>query len=188
MKLYKSHLSFTTLKHYEYTYKAIKSHFGSKPLQEIGRHDYQLFINKYGSGRSKEAVEKVNTHIRACVKDAVEEKILHYDFTRKAVLTWTTPAKKAIDKHLNLKESQLLLKELVKRLDGAIYSLFLLGLTSGMRYAELVGLTRDSFDFENNTIAIKKTWGYMKRTPIGFGPTKNEHSHRTIKMDNVTMT
>lgn len=92
--LYKSHLSLTTQQHYDYTSKAIKSYFGSKPLQEIGRHDYQLFINEYGSGRSKEAVEKLNTHIRACVKDAVEEQIINSDFTRKAVLTWTTPAKK----------------------------------------------------------------------------------------------
>jgi integrase len=189
VKLYKSHLSLTTQKHYEYTSKAIKSHFGSKPLQEIGRHDYQLFLNEYGTGRSKEAVEKLNTHIRSCVKDAVEEQIIHHDFTRKAVLTWTTPAKKNNEKHLDFKESQFLLKVISKRLDnGLIYSLLLLGLTSGMRFAEIVGLTRDSFNFDNNTIIINKTWGYMKRNLAGFGPTKSEHSNRTIKMDNVTMT
>lgn len=189
VKLYKSHLSFATQQHYEYTSTAIKSHFGSTPLQEIGRHDYQLFINEYGSNRSKETVEKINTHIRACVKDAVEEQILHSDFTRKVVLNWTTPMKKNNEKYLNFEESKLLLKELWRRLDdGLIHSLLLLGLTSGMRFAELVGLTRDSFDFVNNTITINKTWGYMKRSPLGFGPTKSEHSNRTIKIDNVTMT
>lgn len=188
MKLYKSHLSLTTQQHYEYTLKAIKAHFGSKPLQEIGRHEYQQFLNEYGSSRSKETVEKLHTHIRACVKDAVEEQIIPFDFTRKAVLTWTTQAKKSIEKHLNFKESELLLIEISKRLeDGLIYSLLLLGLTSGMRYAELIGITRDSFDFVNNTITINKTWGYMKRTPDGFGTTKNEYSNRTIKMDKLTM-
>lgn len=188
VKLYKSNLSVTTQKHYEYTYKAIKAHFGSKPLQEIKRHDYQLFLNEYGSTRSKETVEKLNTHIRACVKDAVEEQIIHHDFTRKAVLTWTTPSKRPIDKHLNFKESKLLLQELLKKLDkGLSYSLLLLGLTSGMRFAEIVGLTRNDFDFVNRTITINKTWGYMKRNPEGFGPTKNEQSNRTIKMDKPTM-
>ncbi|WP_164669986.1 tyrosine-type recombinase/integrase [Virgibacillus doumboii] len=188
VKLYKSNLCGTTLKHYEYTLKAIKDYFGSKPLQEIKRHEYQLFLNKFGSNKSKETVEKLNTHIRACVKDAVEEQIIHHDFTRKAVLTWTTSGKKPSDKHLNFKESERLLNEIWDNLDkGLTYSLLLLGLTSGMRFAEMVGLTRKDFDFENNVITINKTWGYMKRNPKGFGPTKNEQSNRTIKMDQLTM-
>lgn len=188
VKLYKSNLSVTTQRHYEYTFKAIKAYFGSKPIQEITRHDYQKFLNDYGSNKAKETVEKLNSHIRACVKDAVEDQIIHHDFTRKAVLTWTTPSKKSTDKHLNFKESEMLLREIWNRLDkGLCYSLLLLALTSGMRFAEIVGLTRSDFDFVNNTITINNTWGYMKRNPEGFGPTKNEQSNRTIKMDHRTM-
>lgn len=152
------------------------------------RHDYQMFINQFGSNKAKETVEKVNTHIRGCVKDAIDEQIIHRDFTRKVVITWTTPAKNSDEKHLNFKESELLLKEIWKRLDkGLGYSLLLLGLTSGLRFGELVGLTRSDFDFVNNTIRINKTWGYLNRHPEGFGPTKNEQSNRTIKMDRRTM-
>lgn len=118
----------------------------------------------------------------------MDEQIIHRDFTRNAQITWTVPAKKGEEKHLSYKESEMLLKELWKRLDqGLGYSLLLLGLTSGMRFGELVGLTRSDFDFVNNTIRINKTWGYLKRHPEGFGPTKNEQSNRTIKMDNRTM-
>ncbi|MEC1718421.1 site-specific integrase [Schinkia azotoformans] len=188
VKLYKTNISVTTRKHYEYTSRAIRTYFESKPLQEITRHDYQMFINEFGSNKAKETVEKVNTHIRACVKDAVDEQIIHRDFTRNAVITWTTPSKKSDEKHLNYKESEMLLKEICKRLDqGLGYSLLLLGLTSGMRFGELVGLTRSDFDFDNNTIRINKTWGYLKRHPEGFGPTKNEQSNRLIKMDGKTM-
>ncbi|MBM7605940.1 integrase [Metabacillus crassostreae] len=188
MKLYKSHLDSTTQQHYKYTLKAINAHFGSKPLQEIKRHDYQYFINKYGMNKSKESVEKLNAQIRACVRDAVEEGILQHDFTRKAVLTWTTPEKKPIEKHLDFRESELLLKEIIKRLNrGLSYSLLFLGLTSGMRFAEMVGLTRNDFDFINSTITINKTWGYMKRNPEGFRSTKNKYSDRLIKMDMSTM-
>ncbi|WP_244910492.1 phage integrase SAM-like domain-containing protein [Caldibacillus thermoamylovorans] len=112
VRLYKTNISVTTRKHYEYTYKAIKEYFGSKPLQEITRHDYQMFINQFGSSRSKETVEKVNTHIRACVKDAMDEQIIHRDFTRNAVITYTVPAKKSEEKHLNYKESEILLKDM----------------------------------------------------------------------------
>lgn len=188
VKLYKSHLSLTTQQHYEYTYKAIKSHFGDKPLQKIKRHDYQLFLNEYGASKSKESVEKLNAHIRACVKDAIEEQIIQHDFTRKAVLTWTIPVKNPIEKHLNVNESELLLKEILKRLNnGLSYSLLLLGLTSGMRFAEMIGLTKNDFNFKNSTITINKTWGYKKLNSTGFGPTKNIYSNRTIKMDMQTM-
>lgn len=188
VKLYKSNLCMTTLHNYQYTLKAIKAHFGSNPLQEIKRHDYQRFLNEFGSNKSKETVEKLNAHIRACVKDAIEEHIIYHDFTRKAVITWTTPSKKPIEKHLNFNESAVLLKEIWRRLnDGLSYSLLLLGVTSGMRFAEMVGLTWNDFDFVNRTVTINKTWGYMKRSQEGFGPTKNEQSNRTIKMDMLTM-
>lgn len=186
--LYKRNISDVTRKHYEYTSKAIKEYFGSKPLQEITRHDYQMFINDFGSGRAKETVEKVNSHIRACVKDAIDEQIIHRDFTRKAVITYTVPPKKSEEKHLNYKESETLLKEIWKNINkGLSYSLLLLGLTSGMRFGEMIGLTRKDFDFKNNTVRINKTWGYMKRNPEGFGPTKNQQSVRTITMNPTVM-
>lgn len=188
VKLYKTNISVTTRKHYEYTSKAINEYIGSKSMQEITRHDYQMFINEFGSNKAKETVEKVNTHIRACVKDAVDEQIINRDFTRNAKITFTTPSKKSDEKHLHYKESELLLKEIWNRLDkGLGYSLLLLGLTSGMRFGELVGLTRSDFDFVKNTIRINKTWGYAKRHLEGFGPTKNEQSNRTIIMDSKTM-
>lgn len=110
------------------------------------------------------------------------------DFTRDAVITGTKP-KKPEEKHLNYFESRLLLKELYKRLDqGLIYYLLLLGLTSGMRFGEMVGLTRKDFDFEKNEIKINKTWGYTRRMEEGFGDTKNEQSIRVIKIDKKTMT
>jgi integrase len=71
--------------------------------------------------------------------------------------------------------------------EGLGYYLILLGLTSGARFGELVGLTRKDFDFKNNTITNNKTWGYAKRHLEGFGPTKNEASNRTIKLDKKTM-
>jgi hypothetical protein len=57
---------------------------------------------------------KVNTHIRACVKDAMEDDIIPHDFTRNAVLYFTVPAKKGTEKHLDVRESESLLKEITK--------------------------------------------------------------------------
>lgn len=188
VKLYKSKLSGSTKYNYQYTLKAIKGYFGNTPLQKIKRHDYQAFLNEFGSTKSRETVEKVHSHIRACVQDAREEEIVRHDFTRKAKLTWTVQSKKPNEKHLNFNESQMLINTLFKNLDqGLIYYLILLGLTTGLRFSELVGLTTKDFDFHNNTINIEKTWGYMKRSELGFGKTKNEKSNRIIKVDIRTM-
>lgn len=51
----------------------------------------------------------MNTHIRACVKDAIDEGLIRVDYTRGAVLTGR-PGKKAEDKYLGYEESQKLLK------------------------------------------------------------------------------
>lgn len=188
VKLYKDQLTIATRKHYKYTFERIKEFFGSTPLQDISKHDYQKFLNALGVNRAKETVEKVNGHIRACVQDAVDEQIITRDFTRNAVLKYTVPAKKKNEKHLNFNDSKLLLKELKNRLgEGLGYYLLLLGLVTGMRFEELVGLTFKDFDFEQNSIKVCKTWGYNNRMPKGFGPTKNEQSNRTITLDEKTM-
>ena len=188
VKLYKSNLAKATLKHYKYTYDRIREFFYSMPLQEISTQDYQKFLNQLGANRSKETVEKVHGHVRACVLDAVDEQIIQRDFTRKGELIYTSPAKDESEKYLNYHDSILLLNSLQKRLDkGLEYYLLLLALTSGLRFEELVGLVFDDFDFENNEINVDKTWGYNNRMLTGFGPLKNKASKRKIKLEVKTM-
>ncbi|MEY9974988.1 integrase [Lysinibacillus sp. RC46] len=188
VKLYKTNLSLATLKHYDYTYNRIKEFFNSTSLQEISTQDYQKFLNQLGATRSKETVEKVNGHIRACVLDAVDEQIIPRDFTRKAELKYTVDAKEEFEKYVNYQDSILLLNGLKDRLDqGLDYYLLLLGLTTGLRFEELVGLVYSDFDFNHNELNVDKTWGYNNRMPTGFGPLKNKASKRKIKVEGTTM-
>ncbi|MDR4887550.1 tyrosine-type recombinase/integrase [Fredinandcohnia sp. QZ13] len=186
--LYKKKVAHSTRLHYNYTARAIKEYFGSTPLQKITHNHYQEFLNEFGEGKSKQTVEKVNSHIRSCLKYAVRDQIIPYNFTEGTILYFTTQAKKANDKYLDVKESEILFNELLKKLSSGLgYYILLLALTSGLRYEELVGLTVNDFDFNSNTININKTWGYNNRMPKGFGPTKNESSNRTISIDEITM-
>jgi len=186
--LYKAKVEQVTLKHYQYTLKAINDHMGGVAVQHITKRDYQKFINEFGKGRAKETVSKVNTHIRECVLDAIDEGIIHVNFTRKVKIYYTTEAKTKNEKHLNYKDSQKLIGEVIKRLDrGLGYYMILLAISSGLRYAELIGLTRKDFNFENNTITVNKTWGYKSTMPEGFGPTKNESSNRAVDVSQKVM-
>ncbi|MFD2682609.1 tyrosine-type recombinase/integrase [Bacillus seohaeanensis] len=189
IQLYKEpKVTLVTLEHYKYSLKAVNEYFQYKAIQDIKRQDYQMFLNWLGKDKAKETVAKISGHIKACVKDAIEEQIIQIDFTRKTELTWTVQSKKSTEKHLSYVESERLLQSIWNNLDkGLGYSMLLLAITSGMRYEELIGLTRQDFDFVNNTINVNKTWGYKKNSPKGFGPTKNEQSIRTIKMDDKTM-
>ncbi|NTU25574.1 hypothetical protein HPX95_05170 [Bacillus tequilensis] len=51
-------------------------------------------------------LKKLNTHIRACVQEAIEEGIIQFDFTRKTKLTGSIESKRPEEKHLNYVESQ----------------------------------------------------------------------------------
>ncbi|WP_054028606.1 site-specific integrase [Bacillus sp. FJAT-28004] len=187
LKVYKPNIANNTRERYLNTLKTIQEQFGGIPIQNITKRSYQAFLNEYGASRAKDTTRKINTHIRACVKEAIDEGIIHSDFTRRVTFSGSVPSKRPEEKHLNYFDSKRLLKELTDNLNTLTNYLILLGLTSGMRFGELVGLTRSSFSFKTNEIIINKTWGYTNKMHEGFGPTKNEQSNRTITMDKKTM-
>lgn len=181
LKLYKTDVAGNTLERYKNTAETIRQHFGSAPIQSITKRSYQAFLNGYARSHTRESTRKLNTHIRACVRDAIDEGVLHVDFTRNAVLSGEKESKRPEDKALDYFEAKRLMRALEEPTELSHY-LILLGLASGARFAEMVGLTRPDFDFEANTIRIDKTWGYTKKMHDGFGPTKNGKS-RIIKMN-----
>lgn len=187
VKLYKTDIVKNTLENYLVTLKIVREHFNGVPIQNLTKRSYQAFLNEYGQTRAKDTTKNLNTHIRACVRDAVDEGIIRLDFTRGVVLSGNVLAKRPEEKHLSYFDSKRLLNELYKDLSSLHHYLILLGLTSGMRYAEMVGLTRKDFNFIKNEIRVDKTWGYKKQMHTGFGPTKNKQSNRIIKMDEKTM-
>lgn len=189
VKLYKTNNKQGTQTHYKNTLRIINDYFASTPLQHIRKKDYQEFLNEFGKDKSKETVRKINAQIRACVKDAIDEGIISIDFTRKAVITGRD-AKEDEEKHINYNESQLLIHALHVTLESEhrlVYYIILLALTSGMRFAELIALTRKDFNFKENTISVNKSWGYLPSTEQGKRTTKTKNSNRIIKMDKRTM-
>src|SRR5690625_1380765 len=110
---------------------------------------------------------------------------------KNIVLNYVNAARSNEEKYLNYEDSIILLnkiKDKIKRNEARLtHYLILLGLTTGLRFGELVGLTRNDFDFDNETLNIDKTWGYYKDAPEGFGETKNKQSIRRISVDEYTL-
>ena len=84
--------------------KGVRAYFKDKPIQKITRHEYQRFLNEDSKGKIKATVQKLNTHIRACVKDAMEESYIGIDFTRKAEIHGTKATKKIVKSALTMKK------------------------------------------------------------------------------------
>jgi len=109
---------------------------------------------------------------------------------RQAETVFLMPDNPRHEKHINYTESKLLSGYLMESLtidNRPVYYIILLALKSGMRFAEIIALTRKDFNFKDNTININKTWGYTSSYDEGKKKTKKKSSNRIIKIDKVTM-
>ncbi|WP_367567766.1 tyrosine-type recombinase/integrase [Lacrimispora sp.] len=173
----------TTLRKYRLTHKSLRELAPTLDLQALDRREYQKLINDYAFTHEKLTTLDFHRHLRACLLDAYDEKIIERDPTRKAVIRGKMPAEKKA-KYLNKDELEKLLQVLPLRLDSlGIDWLILLLAKTGLRFAEGLALTPGDFDFTNKKIRVNKTWNYKSKTDRGFMPTKNQSSIRDITID-----
>ncbi|MBM7580066.1 site-specific integrase [Jeotgalibacillus terrae] len=181
---FKSNRATPTKKRYKTTHNIIKEEFGRIKIKDINKRRYQRFLNNFGKKHSHETLRKINTHIRACVKEAVDEGIIRTDFTRGVEINGQVKAKSANDKFLSFSDAQMLLEYLhIHRSRSPLYYLLILGLQTGMRYGELLGLKKSDFKFDENIIEVRRTLDY--KYGEGIGPLKSEE--RDLEMDEWTM-
>lgn len=181
IKLYKANSvsSITLIKYYN-TLQHIRRLFGRKLLKDITRSDYQEIVNQFAQNHAPRTVATFHKQIRAAMLDALDEKIIPIDPTRKVVLSGheLKHPKKALDygewktmiHHLDLTDREELI----------IY----VAAVTGMRYAEIVGLTPHDLDVDTCTLDVNKTWDYKYHT--GFKKTKTPSSVRKISIDQHT--
>lgn len=178
------HLDKSTESRYRTNAKYIEDYFGITPLKKVSKMDYQRFLNEYGKSHVIHTVRRLNGTIRDCIQDALEDRIIYRDFTRKVVINGLSSNSSEL-KYLQVDEAQKLISYCLDNLSLKYMSLYeiLFGVLTGCRYGEVTGLTWDCVDFKNNTVSIEKAYDYINRT--GFKKTKTKSSIRTISIDNV---
>lgn len=159
-------------------------------LKDMTRSVYQDFMNQLGKKMAKQTVMDINNQIKRSLQDAQYEGLIDKDPSYGLEISGLE-AKHDHEKFISQHEVDLLLEKLDYGTDltknETKFSWFVfLGIKTGFRMAEILGLTVDNFDFENNRITIDKTLNY-KTKDIRFQPTKNKASMRTVEADNVTM-
>lgn len=183
---YKMQRSPQTIDRYSNTLMTVEMYFPNETLQSMTKRKYQRVMDDYGITHALSTMKKLNTHIRACVKEAIDEGRIRVDFTRGVELNSKIPEKNEADKFLSFTDSRKLLNELKQHWKRSpVYVILILALTSGMRFGELLGLKRTDFDFKNNQIHVNQAWDYKKKT--GFIPLKNAQSKRSVDMNQSIM-
>lgn len=163
MNLYKKDVvSEITYRKYEDTLNNIERYMPNIILSQLTRPMYQRYLNKFAEEHMKSTVIKFNNHIRASLKDAVEEGLILFDPTRKAVIKGKESDKTKNDKFLDYGDFKRLMELAEKGIDPHYASpiMVVVAGATGMRFAELLGTTWNDIDFENGIIDIHKTWNY----------------------------
>lgn len=193
---------------YEIAHRMVIEYFGDVELVELTRDEVQDAIDKYGETRSKKTVRGFSMKIKACLEDAVIDKLIkETPYTRITLhhkelnYSFMELRKKSGEKKwLEVDEYDRLKKHLLVKIDAMFkiseddytqkiptpyyYMTIYVALKTGCRYAEVLGLTKEDVDFEGNLINIDKTWDYKYKHD--FMATKNIASVRKIIVDKET--
>ncbi|TWT16419.1 site-specific integrase [Streptococcus sp. sy010] len=180
----KRNLAKGTWRNYEQTFRIVEQHFGQTKLTAITTSTYQQFLNTLGKHYYHGTIRIIHHRLRSCVKYALADQLISYNFTDLAIITADKKAKPLDEKFLELDEYQRLLQHLKENITNHRYiQLYLIAVT-GLRVSESLGLTWADIDLENGIININKTWDIYDQS--GFMPTKNPQSMRTIPIDETT--
>lgn len=172
----------TSVDRYYQIYKYLNKYFGNKKISKINRSQYQNFINDYGSNHAKITVQKNHSTIRACVADAIADKIITVDFTKRINLIWDKSKTRNVD-YLTNKEVITLLKNLEEGISPRFTSRYMIitALYTGMRIGEIMALKWSDINFKKKTISITKTYDYLNKI---IKEPKTQSSIRTIRVNN----
>lgn len=174
-----------TLDKYWLVGKKIKELAPDLDLGNMTRMDVQHLINRYGETHELPTVRDFLHHIEAPLRDAVYEGWIPKDPTYKVHPTSKKKHKVTRAKWLEMDQAQKL-EKILKNSDEVSATMFDFDLRTGLRFAELLGLTPKDIDPHNLTIYVNKTWDYKRNND--FAPCKNNYSNRILKVDWQAMT
>lgn len=171
-----------TARHYTWTRNSIKHYFADKKLKALSRHDYQEFINDFGSHHAPETVKKINSICRSCIKSAITDGLLDKDITANTSLVYDESRKVKVE-YLSIDEIKQLISALNDGLRPQYVSRYMIltAIFTGARLGEIMALTWKDINFNFKTITINKSWDYYNGG--GFKKTKNESSNRIIRVN-----
>lgn len=174
---YNAHIKQTTLTSYKSISKThIFPHLGSVPLQRLKPIDIQRFINCLDV--SPKTTKNIYTVLNAGLKKAFDMEYINSTPCKGIILPRRiNPSKKSFTDE----EVQKIFKD-IKEHEPLYYNLCRIALFTGLRYAELLGLTWDCFDYENGFLKVYRQ--LQQNNGYHFGTLKN-NKIRTVALPKI---
>lgn len=174
-------ISVSTQRLYKITGKRLHEFWGHTKISDVTRQQYQQFMNRFGKNHAKETVHKVNTIIRACVKDAILDGYIARDFTQRIELTWDEERTVKVH-YLSIEQINALVQSLEDGLQPRYVSRYMIltAIYTGMRLGEIMSLQWDDINFNFETININKSYDYIGKR---IKAPKTKSSNRTISVN-----
>jgi len=163
----------------------LKNYSQGAKLKNITSSIYQQALNTFAETHSQATVERLNIHIKQCVAMAVHEKIIQKDLTTFAKAVSQNKGIEKETKFLEVEEYKKVISVSKNKMDVQSYAVIYLIAVTGTRFAECLGLTWDSIEYDNKVLSVDKTWNY--KTNLDFASTKTRSSIRKIPLDDSTL-
>ena len=176
-----------TQKKYEEAEEAIKALAPDLRLKDINRIEVQKLLVAYGKTHELATAKGFFHMVKSSLEDAkYNELIDSRDPTYKLKAISSKPHKVTRAMYLELDQAQRLEKVMTDA-HTVVGDMLTFDLHTGLRFAELLGLTPADVDLTNMMINIDKTWNYKEGPFADFGETKNQSSHRKIVIDHKAL-
>ncbi|GAB6091746.1 tyrosine-type recombinase/integrase [Furfurilactobacillus curtus] len=161
---------------------AMKFFTPERPIDQINKASYQMWLNTEAEHLSHETVKTMHTSMKAMMESAIDEGIIARNPCVGARFAGVAPHEKTPKaKALSVKAYKHLLHEIVQSEDCVSkYACILLAFT-GMRVGELLGLQWSKLSTNDHTILIDGQWDY--KTGRGRIHLKDHTKPRTITVE-----
>lgn len=158
-----------TLRHYRESHRAIQKYFDQRKMSSLTSEEAQRFINAYGQGEppfskphAKETVDKLMVHVKAAIKQATKDDIFRVSPADDISSVWKNEPQSEKTKFLSEEDQIKLRRVVLNKLSSPVDYLILVGLDTGMRPGELLGLTWNNLDLKKNMVHVVQTWNYVE--------------------------
>lgn len=149
---------------------------GNTPIQKVTYKTIQDFLNTI-TNLSNSYIEKIVIQLNSIFDEAINRDYIYKSPMRNVVIPNSKQETKKVDA-FSIEEQ----KELIKRFENSKYGdMFSIAMFSGMRIGEILALTPNDIDLDNNIIHITKTLSRDKDSNTIIGKaTKTSNSYRDI--------
>lgn len=175
----KSGINSRTIASHEVAFRWAERHLSEYKLKDITRPVLQRYVDTLSETRKTSTVKLLIINTTMCLKEAFHDGIISQDPTYRLKYKIEKTEEDKM-KFLELDEFKRLM-QFLENSDLDLYNLAIyLSALSGLRLGEVMALTMNDVDFENQTVSVNKTRTLVR--PFTSAPPKTKNSTRVISV------